>query len=176
MSASLFQGLLGPAFDRLPLAIRQVHVGASHLKMRGASSIERAHSWLGRKIAALAGLPTAGAQVDLRVTIEVAGPTEQWTRHFGPHTFHSQLQAEGGYLVERLGPVAIVFELAGDSQQLRWIPRGGRLLGMALPSRFFACVAAVETMSEGRYCFDVRAALPIIGLIIHYRGWLRPDG
>jgi len=47
-----------------------------------------------------------------------------------------------------------------------------RALGVPLPARWFAGVAARESEADGRYCFDVRAALPLAGLLVHYRGWL----
>jgi hypothetical protein len=34
---------------------------------------------------------------------------------------------------------------------------------------------AREWEEDGRFWFDVPIALPLIGLIVHYRGWLAPS-
>lgn len=47
-----------------------------------------------------------------------------------------------------------------------------RALGLPLPVSWFAGVTAREFELDGRYCFDVHAALPGVGLLVHYRGWL----
>ena len=33
---------------------------------------------------------------------------------------------------------------------------------------------AREWQEDGRFCFEVPIALPLIGRIVHYRGWLAP--
>jgi len=36
-------------------------------------------------------------------------------------------------------------------------------------------VAACEQMVDERFRFDVSLRLPLVGLLAHYRGWLKPD-
>jgi len=47
-----------------------------------------------------------------------------------------------------------------------------RVLGIPLPAAWFAGVHAREYERDGRYRFDVVATLPLIGLLVHYHGWL----
>ena len=51
-----------------------------------------------------------------------------------------------------------------------------RALGLPLPLGWFGGVRAREFERDGRYRFDVRAALPGIGLLVHYQGWLDVEG
>ena len=51
-----------------------------------------------------------------------------------------------------------------------------RALGLPLPLGWFGGVRAREFERDGRYRFDVRAALPGIGLLVHYQGWLNVEG
>jgi hypothetical protein len=76
-------------------------------------------------------------------------------------------------LIEQLGPLTVEFELVPAADHLAWIARGGRVLGVRLPARFFSGIRAVESMAAQRYTFEVRAELPIMGLIVHYHGWLQ---
>ena len=172
---SLFRELLGPAFERLPEAIRRVHAGQPSAWFHGGCSIERGRHWLARLSATLAGMPPATAQVALRIEIAATGSGETWSRYFGDRPLRSRLSADQGLLVERLGPLSITFQLEATEQQIRWTPRAGRVLGVCLPASFFKGVVASESMLDGRYHFDVQAALPVIGLVIHYRGWLQTD-
>lgn len=176
MREPLFRRLAGPAFEQLPLMIREIHTGARYASFSGACTIDRGQHWLARLIAMIAGMPSATAQVALRVEIEADEAGETWTRHFGACVLRSELQMRNGLLVERLGPMAIAFQVEAYSDMLHWLPQGGRVLGIPFPARFFKGISAVESLSNGCYGFNVRASLPLIGLIVHYRGWLQPDG
>ena len=169
---SLFANLLGAAFDRLPAGIRRIHAGSLPVRFSGACDIKRGSTVLGRLAGTLAGMPAAGSQVPLTIEIGAAVDGETWTRHFGTRQVRSRMTAEGGLLVERLGLLTIAFRLDANAHRIVWSPQGGRILGVALPEAFFRGVIASESLVAGRYHFDVRAALPVIGLVIHYRGWL----
>jgi hypothetical protein len=171
----LFRQVLGAAFDRLPELTRQVHSGVQHLSLQGVCSIERGHNYLARVAGAIAGMPATVSESPLAVRIDAHTWGEQWTRWFGRQCMQSTLTAQRGLLVERLGLLTIAFQLREEGGRLTWTPRAGRVLGVPMPARFFAGINAVERVAEGRYCFDVRAALPVLGLIVHYRGCLQVD-
>lgn len=61
---------------------------------------------------------------------------------------------------------------AANEPGLSWRLVRVHALGLPLPVGWFAGVGAREFERDGRYCFDVHAALPGIGLLVHYRGWL----
>jgi hypothetical protein len=43
---------------------------------------------------------------------------------------------------------------------------------LPLPESWFSRVSAREWAEGDRYHFDVQAALPVAGPLVHYRGWL----
>jgi hypothetical protein len=51
----------------------------------------------------------------------------------------------------------------------------GRFLGIRLPHALLPRTKAFETVENGVFRFDVRVGLPLVGLLAHYRGWLKPD-
>jgi len=46
------------------------------------------------------------------------------------------------------------------------------VVGVPLPLTWFRGITATETAIDGRYGFDVAAVVPIVGLLVSYRGWL----
>jgi hypothetical protein len=87
----------------------------------------------------------------------------------------SRLWAGDGLLCERLGLVTFGFRLGVEQGNLIWRVARVRALGVPLPASMFTQVLAREGEAEGRYTFDVQAALPVIGLLVHYRGWLHVE-
>ena len=58
-----------------------------------------------------------------------------------------------------------------------WNVTGARLLGvLPLPAALFRDIRCSEREVDGRYVFDVEAALPLAGHVVRYHGWLRPEG
>jgi hypothetical protein len=53
--------------------------------------------------------------------------------------------------------------------QRRW-----RLLGIPMPRFLLPTGAAREHADGGRFNFDVEIRLPLVGLVVAYRGWLAP--
>jgi len=175
-SPSLFHQLLGDSFERLPAGIRSVHSGAASAWFSGRCAVVRSQGWLARLAATLARMPPAADAVPLRIQIAADAGGETWNRYFGDCLLRSRMHAHRGLLVERLGLLTIGFRLEASPQQIRWLPQSGKVLGIPLPASFFKGIEASESMRDERYEFDVRAALPVVGLVIHYRGWLDSCG
>ena len=98
---------------------------------------------------------------------------ETWQRDFGGAPMVSRLREWNGRLVERLGLVEFVFSLGAHDGEILWATTGVRLFGVIpLPSSWFARVRCRERERNGRYEFLVEAALPLIGPLIRYEGWL----
>jgi len=75
-------------------------------------------------------------------------------------------------LCERLGLVTFGFRLHVVDEAIVWRVERVRILGLALPARWFRGVDARESQQAERYWFDVAAVLPLAGLLVRYRGWL----
>jgi len=170
--APLFRRLIGGAFDTLPQRVRAIHEAPCVL--RGQCDIRRGGGILSRLCGALAGMPPAGDRVPTVVSITRDGEGEIWRRDFGGRGFTSRLCECDGDLKERLGPTTFRFRLVADSEAIRWDVVGVRVLGIPLPLWAMSGILAREAIVEGRYCFDVSAALPLVGLVVHYRGLLDP--
>ena len=88
-------------------------------------------------------------------------PSRLWERH--------------GLLCEQLGLARFGFRLTAEQGDIVWRVERVTALGLPLPARWFDKVQARESQLEGRYGFDVAAAMPVIGLLVRYRGWLHVD-
>jgi hypothetical protein len=169
---SLFRTVLGAPFDSLPAPIRTIHHGYASRRFEGSCRVERGTSWLSRLCAAVSSLPVAADSTPVCVTIRADGNTETWERDFGGRKMRSCLRHHDGLLEETLGPTTFRFELAAESGAIEWRVVGVRLFGIPLPTSWFRRISARESLERGRYRFDVRAELPIAGLLVHYEGTL----
>lgn len=168
---SLFSRLLGKSFATLAPRVRALHLREGTQRYRGVVEVERGRSVLALLCVRATRLPQAGhGSIEVEIIADADGET--WSRHFGRHVMRSRLSARDGLLHERLGLATFVFRLQAHAGALEWRVERACALGLPLPARWFAGVAARESEADGRYRFDVRAALPLAGLLVHYRGWL----
>lgn len=170
----VFQQLLGADFAELPPGVQHLHLRSGTTVYAGEVRVERGSGVLSRLCAWATRLPSAGRGP---VAVEIASDpsAERWTRHIGGHAMRSRLWASDGLLCERLGLVTFGFRLGVEHGQLVWRVQRVRALGVPLPARAFGAVVARESEADGRYTFDVSAALPGVGLLVHYRGWLHVE-
>lgn len=180
MTPTLYQTLLGAAFFRLPDTLRRLHGAPGASRYAGQVTVVRGAGLLSRLCGRLAGLPQA--MVDAPVTVDFAsGPKgEIWTRTFGVppriSRMRSRLWHRDGQLRERRGPVQLRFVLHCWEGTIFWNVVGARLLGVVpLPAALFRDVRCSEREVDGRYAFEVEAALPLVGTLVRYHGWLVPD-
>ncbi len=174
----LYQELLGDAWERLPAQIRAMHDGAGVWHARGKSKVERGGSILARCIAIVFGFPRAAEDVPLEVRFESRNGKEIWHRTFADQSFAST-QSEGSgrserLLSERFGPFCFAMALVLDHDKLRLIVRRWNFLGVPLPASLAPQGNAYESVEAERFNFHVEIALPAVGLIVRYRGWLVP--
>jgi hypothetical protein len=169
---SLYAELLGGAFERLSPILKHLHDDRPRKRYAGRCSVRRGRGWIARTIARIARLPHPQSDVAVTVEIECSAGGETWTRRFDEHEMRSTLRKRQGTLEERLGLVVLRFELIAEADRIVWKLKGARLLLLPLPLSWFAACAATESVKNGRYCFDVRAEIIGVGLIVHYEGWL----
>jgi hypothetical protein len=169
--ASLFRRLAGGSYDTLPAPVLAMHEGAFPRRFTGHSSVERGRGLLGRLLGAVTSLPPAAESMAASIIITGDGESERWARDFGGHPMVSRMASEAGLLTERIGPTTFCFELTVADQALVWRLVRVRSLGLALPASWFT-VRPRESADGDRYRFDVRVELPVVGLLVHYRGTL----
>ena len=170
----LFCRLLGESFATLAPRVRALHRLQGTHRHRGRVEVERGRSVLAVLCGRATRLPPAGhGPIEVEIVSGACGET--WSRHVGRHVMRSRLWARDGLLHERLGLVTFVFRLHARAGAIEWQVERVHALGVPLPARWFDGVAARESEADGRYTFDVRASLPLAGMLVHYRGWLHVD-
>lgn len=169
----LYARVLGDAFEALPARVREMHEIVGDRGALGGAEVSRGRNAVARLVASLMRFPPAGTH-DVHVRFDERDGTETWTRDFGGHVFGSRLSEKGGRLTERFGPLRFVFDLSTDAEGLGMHIRGWSLFGLPLPLALAPRSEAREWEEDGRFRFDVPISLPLIGLVVRYRGWLRP--
>ena len=163
--------LLGTAFDALPRPVRALHVAQGRRRYAGAVEVERGSGLLSRLVAFATHLPPAGSG-PLCVEIDASPDAERWTRFIGGRAMPSRLWRDGDVLCERLGLATFGFRLEVVNEATVWRVVRVSVFGVSLPARWFTGVGARESADGERYAFDVWASLPLVGLLVHYTGWL----
>jgi hypothetical protein len=176
---TLYRRILGSALDDLPEAIRDLHALDERMTARGRAEIDRGRRLLARLAAAVIGFPKAGRDIPVEVRFDPRDGRETWRRTFAGRSF-SSIQEEGtgrsGHLlVERFGPLRFAMALVVDGRTLRLVLRRWTIFGIPLPLWLAPRNNAFEAEEDGRFRFHVEIGHPLTGLIVRYRGWLKPE-
>ncbi|MEI9429148.1 SDR family oxidoreductase [Mesorhizobium sp. Cs1299R1N3] len=174
----LYADLLGDAWQGLPGEIQAMHDRAGMAE--GRARVERGRNILGRLTAWLVGFPGPAADIPVRVRFDVDPDGETWTRTFGARSFSSRQFAGRGLaerlLCERFGPLTFAMALVAEGHKLKLILRRWSILGLPLPMWLCPRSTSFETVEDGKFRFHVEISHPLTGLIVRYRGWLKPVG
>ncbi len=172
----LYRRVMGKDFERLPPPVRVLHEVAGELSASGRASVVRSRNILARIVAWLFRFPRAVDDAPVSVWMDERDGIEVWRRRFGDDDMHSEMSQHGEFLVERFGLLRFGFRLEieerGLAMQLRRWWCGPVRLPMFLAPQSTAREFAGD---DGRFHFDVPIGLPLIGPVVHYRGWLEPD-
>jgi hypothetical protein len=156
-----------------------MHDRVGDLESAGVARIERGSGWLSALAATVFGFPKAAESIPVRVVFEKRGEGELWRRTFGDKSFSSfQVAGKGrstGLLSERFGPFAFDMALVVDGGKLAFVVRRWSFSGLPLPAVLAPEGASYEFAGDGRFHFHVEIALPVIGPIVRYSGWLTPS-
>lgn len=179
-AATLFQQNLASVFDDLPISLQNLHSTKEKSVWAGRANISRGKNIIANVIATIFRFPPSGSDVPTKVTVDIdKDGSEKWTRKFGKSTFVSHLRNGKGryenHICESFGPITFALAMVFDGGRLRYIPRNWRFLGIPLPKTLVPAGQAFEEEIDGRFVFDVEISAPLIGRIVHYRGWLEPE-
>lgn len=169
----LFQRIMKERFAALPPAVQAMHRVCGDAGAAGEAEVRRGTNAPARLIGWIMRFPPAGRH-PLHVGFREAGGVETWTRRFGSHRLASTLHEQGGQLVERFGPLRFRFDLPSDEAGLEMHMRGWSFLGVPLPLALAPRSRAREWQEGEHFRFDVPITLPLVGLLVHYSGWLEP--
>lgn len=170
----LYRRVMGEAFDRLPEVTRRLHRGRPAVIAIGEAEVEMAANPLGRLVAATFGLPRISGKQPVRVVIESRDGREHWTRLFGDKPMRSIMSAAPGNLIEeQFGPFSLRMRLVVKPGGLDMERVSGRMWRIPLPGFLLPKVTATERVDDyRRHAFDVEIAAPLVGRLVHYKGWL----
>jgi hypothetical protein len=167
----LYRRVMGERYDSLPASVRRIHDVLRDGGASGWATVVQGESWIARLVSRVVGFPSAGEH-ELHVHFTENEGTENWTRRFSGRAFRSSLRERDGLLVERFGPLSFAFELPSDEAGLTMRMRRWWLGPIPLPNALAPRSEAIEREEHGRFRFDVPIALPGVGLVVHYCGWL----
>jgi len=173
-SEPLYARVMGEDFARLPPAVRALHLVHGDLAASGMAEVIRGTNVLARLIGRVMGFPSAAAQVPVSVWMREEGGVETWRRDFGGICFESRLARRGSLLVERFGAISFAMALKREPDGLSMPFRHWGIGPVPMPRFLLPRGTAREYEADGRVHFDVPIALPLIGPVIHYKGWLKP--
>jgi hypothetical protein len=168
----LIERVLGSAaFNALPIEVQRVHGGLS-LQLQGTAIVKRGSGLLNTLCALVSRLPKAQPSASVIVKIDLQGTQEIWQRRFANSVMTSKLSQHADLLREKLGLVCFDFQLLPDSDGFTWQVKRASVLGLPLPSVLFRGVFARSFAIAGVYQFEVSARMPMVGLLVAYRGHL----
>jgi hypothetical protein len=175
---TLFQSALGHKWLALPPCVQRVHSGHGVESFSGRAEVTRGAGVVARLAAWLVGLPEPGEDVPLTVTMTRTLAGEAWERRFAGRRLESVLtpSPRPGHVRERFGPATYELELPVKEGALHFPVRRGWLLGIPLPGFLLPGSCTREFAVDGVFHFDVGLYAPLTGgLVVRYRGWLRPN-
>jgi hypothetical protein len=177
MTPSPFQQLLGPDFALLPEPVRRLHGLRVDARTEGRAEIVAGKGFWPRLICRLSGLPAPGRDVPVTVAFHIDGKGgEFWRRRFAARRYQSGFSAgqgrHAGLLRERFFPFVFYHRLTPAPEGLRWDLVAWRLGPVPLPRWAMPPTVCFETDEGDRFVFDIDVKFPLIGQLIHYRGWL----
>ena len=176
--APLYRKILGSAFSALPPRVQELHGSVGTRQWTGFAEVRRGRGPAAALVATLVGFPKTAARAEVTVKFTPEKGAERWVRSFDGKSFSSVQSAGVGrneyLLVERFGIASFAMALVAEGDRLNLAPRRWSLLGLPMPRFFLPTGSSFETVRDGQFCFDVQIAIPLIGLIVAYKGKLDP--
>lgn len=129
-------------------------------------------------MATLLGMPAEAPDVDVETSFILNDGVESITRNYNGSiliTHQAKAPGEGNKgpgLLERFGPVKLFIRLEGSEEGITFHLQRCTLLGLPLPRFFSPRLTARERVADGKYHYFVQVALPFVGHLIEYEGFL----
>ena len=176
----VYRQILGDAFATLPPSLQRLHQPGPQSLWSGRASVRGGTSPITSLISRIFGFPKSGNEIPVSVSFRTAADgAETWARNFAGRLMISTQQAGQGrnaqLITERFGPFAFGLALVAHDSRLNIIPRRWTLFGLPLPKAIMPTGNSYETEIDGKFRFHVEIALPLIGPVVTYDGWLDPQ-
>jgi hypothetical protein len=174
-SPSLYRRVLGASFDQLPAVLQHFHDDPEGGRARGTVRVERGRGLFRNVAASVLGMPRAGEDVPVSLSVAVRGDCEEWVRHFGKQRVRSIQWASGTLLFERRGPVSFSSALVVRGSRLIYEFREAWFAGVPLSASFSPYVDGYVDAGEKGWRLVVHIFAPFLGEIVRYEGWVEPE-
>ncbi|WP_426687998.1 DUF4166 domain-containing protein [Rhodanobacter ginsengiterrae] len=132
---------------------------------------------IGRRLARRLGIPAMPGKHQLEVAISHHDDLLHWDRRFDggerfPSTFLPVGRWPAGSWVEQTAVIALQLQVDIVDGGWHWRCVGARRGRWRLPRWLLPRSEAYKRIEEGRYRFKVSFALPLLGMVLGYGGWL----
>lgn len=171
---SLYQRILGEAFEKLPTALREFHQTGKGVAL-GTMTVRRPSGRFRNWLSDLLMLPAACEAVPLRLEVISVGRQERWMREFGGQRLETIQWEEDGLLVEQAGPGSFVFALRADSEGMDFHMRHQRAGILRLPVLLAVKVHARVTGRPAGWHVSVRISSGVFGELTTYEADVFPQ-
>lgn len=171
-ATSLYQQAMGPTFDLLAPELRVFHSMSGRIKLSGKCTVEGPGTKFGKLLGWMLSLPKTVGNTDMSFDLEASHAQETWTRYFPGRTMTSCFHVANGILIEQIGPVRLKFDLSAHDGTLTMRLQDITFLGIPCPKLMLPSVIAEEKALPDEVHFNIDVRLPIVGLIVAYRGFL----
>lgn len=175
---TLFQSALAERWHDLPPQVQALHSVQDVESFSGTAQVTRGDSLIARSAAWFFDFPPAAEVVPLTVTKMRTEKGETWERDFGGRVFRSYLTPSpvAHRYRERFRLFNYEQDLPVEDGCMRLPVCRGWFLGVPLPRFLLPQSDSREYAEDGAFRFDVGLGAPLGGgLIVRYRGRLRPD-
>jgi hypothetical protein len=175
---TLFQTQLAEQWAQLPEAVKELHSVQDVESFSGTAEVTRGTSAIPRLAAWFFGFPPAAKRTPLTVTLTRTDGGEIWERNFDGHIFRSYCtpSPDSYRYRERFGLFTFEQDLPVEDSSMRFVVRRAWFAGIPIPKLFLPDSEVREYAEDGVFRFDVALRAPLgAGLIVHYRGRLKPD-
>lgn len=171
-----FQKTLSNNFNNLPERVRALHAPDGPQIWQGQAKTQGPSNALGRLAGLIAGVRVKTETVPVQFTVTPSIKGEVWERDFGGRKFKSRLKSGRGknafLMMEHFGPLKFALALVIKGDRLYFIPRRWFFLSIPMPQFLLPGGETYETVTDGKFEFNVDLKVPVIGRIAKYQGWL----
>lgn len=169
---SLFQQVMGDEFHKLDPALQRFHSLQGQHELEGRVQTDAPQTWAARLLALTIGTPRTATEGAIHFELQASPQAETWTRIFPTQVMRSTMRAHNGDLIEKLGAARLRFELLAVDGRFRMQLQRLFFLGIPCPGWLAPRLVAEETGAGDRLQFHIEAAVPLIGVVASYRGYL----
>ena len=173
---SVFRSVLGTTWHELPALIQRLHDAPNETTFSGYAQINRGNNLLAQCIATVFNFPIKANAAPVKVTFQKQNQIERWERNFNECKFISDISAgKGRYthqIYERFGAFTFSIALVLKENKLHYVIEQWQFFSLPLPRLLRPRGDSFEYVSDDKFHFSVEIKLPLIGLIVSYRGWL----